>query len=261
VLENTPYEWVNSEVRPIIYLYNLKLWNIFSSSSLGRFIDVLENVSISGLSMLILLALGFFIFLVNLRFRVWGDWKTGMSMWGIFVFGFSGMSLEIILLYDFQIIYGFLYSEIGLLVALFMLGLTCGAWMNKRWIEKEEIDTKRMTFAIVPILELLLVVGVGFSFGQYIPEWVISFEIFLAGFLTGSFFPLACEVYSSAKKEKTLKTSSRVDAFDHFGALLGAMLMGIVVMPVVGVWGAVGFIIVMVLSLPASMIFFHRIDI
>ena len=40
--------------------------------------------------------------------------------------GFAGMALEIILLFAYQNIYGHLYYKVGLIITLFMLGLSLG---------------------------------------------------------------------------------------------------------------------------------------
>ena len=44
------------------------------------------------------------------------------------------MALEIILLFAYQNIYGHLYYKVGLIVALFMLGLSLGGWVMNRLI-------------------------------------------------------------------------------------------------------------------------------
>ena len=48
--------------------------------------------------------------------------------------GFAGMALEIILLFAYQNIYGHLYYKVGLIVTLFMLGLSLGGWAMLRLI-------------------------------------------------------------------------------------------------------------------------------
>ena len=51
---------------------------------------------------------------------------------GVFIAGFSGATAEILLLFVFQIMYGYVYSIIGLIIALFMGGLVLGSFLAGR---------------------------------------------------------------------------------------------------------------------------------
>ena len=48
--------------------------------------------------------------------------------------GFAGMALEIILIFAFQNIYGYVYENIGLIIAVFMFGVSLGGGISNRLI-------------------------------------------------------------------------------------------------------------------------------
>ena len=50
--------------------------------------------------------------------------------------GFTGIALEIVLLYAFQNIYGYIYERMGVIVAVFMVGLALGGYITNRIIKK-----------------------------------------------------------------------------------------------------------------------------
>ena len=53
--------------------------------------------------------------------------------WSVATTGFATMALEIVLLYTFQSLYGYVYGQVGLVIGVFMFGLVLGSWaMNRR---------------------------------------------------------------------------------------------------------------------------------
>ncbi|MCL5097662.1 MAG: hypothetical protein M1608_09070, partial [Candidatus Omnitrophica bacterium] len=95
---------INKDLNPVLYYYYLLHW---ANQFKVRF-GMLEG--------LFLILLG--VYLARLR---------GASL-ALFTAGFSGSSLEIVLLLCFQAFSGSLYYQIGIVVSLFMAGLAVGAW-------------------------------------------------------------------------------------------------------------------------------------
>jgi spermidine synthase len=46
--------------------------------------------------------------------------------------GFSGMGLEIVILLAFQVIYGFVYQQLGIIITAFLLGTALGGFRQLR---------------------------------------------------------------------------------------------------------------------------------
>ena len=58
--------------------------------------------------------------------------------WSVATTGFATMALEIVLLYTFQSLYGYVYGQVGLVIGVFMFGLVVGSWaMNRRLMRSE----------------------------------------------------------------------------------------------------------------------------
>jgi spermidine synthase len=59
--------------------------------------------------------------------------------WSVATTGFATMALEIVLLYTFQSLYGYVYGQVGLVIGVFMFGLVIGSWaMNRRLSRTEQ---------------------------------------------------------------------------------------------------------------------------
>jgi len=59
--------------------------------------------------------------------------RRAAALWSVATTGLATMALEIVLLYTFQTMYGYVYKMVGLVVGVFMFGLVLGSWaMNRR---------------------------------------------------------------------------------------------------------------------------------
>jgi spermidine synthase len=117
----------NTDLEPVTYLYHLRLWNRFSGASSQAFFAAIERydwrwaILIAVAFLLVRLATARWVPLTSAR----AAWRQGVAM--LFATGFAGMAASILLLLLFQNHHGSLYREVGLLVALFMGGLTIGS--------------------------------------------------------------------------------------------------------------------------------------
>ncbi|CAG1023282.1 partial Polyamine aminopropyltransferase, partial [Patescibacteria group bacterium] len=59
--------------------------------------------------------------------------------------GFTGIALEIVLLYAFQNVYGYIYERMGVIVAVFMVGLAVGGYIANRIILKIDGSTRPLS--------------------------------------------------------------------------------------------------------------------
>ena len=104
---------LNTDFSPALYYYHLRHW-------LSQFAapGVLPYGRVLGGALALLLAA----YLARLRAvpRI------------IFAAGFAASGLEVVLLLAFQVLYGSLYQQVGLVVTVFMAGLAAGAWWANR---------------------------------------------------------------------------------------------------------------------------------
>ena len=96
---------INYDFEPITYYLQLKQW-----------------LSLFKLNYLII-ALLIFIPVLVVIFRM------NYINTGLFVTGFSATSIEIILIIAFQVIYGYLYQMIGIIITFFMVGMATGVFI------------------------------------------------------------------------------------------------------------------------------------
>jgi spermidine synthase len=114
---------VNEDFNPVLYYYHLLYW---SSQFQGRF-----GPLAAAAALVVVLAL--------LRFR-----PVPLA---VFAAGFASTSLQIVLLLAYQILYGSLYRQLGLLITLFMAGLAAGAFLIQRLGTKNSCSGTRESAA------------------------------------------------------------------------------------------------------------------
>lgn len=157
--------------------------------------------------------------------------------------GFSGLSLEILIIYSFQNIYGYVYQFIGFIIALFMTGLPLGARISTKWMNQKKRDRFQqfgwllliqicfMVLALVFPLLLKMATIMGLT-----GKILICCLIALDGVLVGALFPVALQVYIQ-KKDQEAVAAGIIDASDHLGAAIGALFTGALLLPILGISG------------------------
>jgi len=137
---------------------------------------------------------------------------------GIFSAGFTGMAVEIAIILSFQAAYGYVYQEIGFIVAAFMAGLVLGAhYMNARTTRRP--DLKSVAFALGGYC-ILLSAAMPYAPPQaYVP---ITGAL---GALVGAAFPAAA---------RTKENIGSLLGLDFLGAFAGSILATTILMPTIG---------------------------
>ena len=117
---------INFDFRPSSYYYAIIYWSSQFRDSLMT--SALRKVSGKVIWAIFALA-GICILLSGFRKKT--DF-TKVTLAGICVMGFSQAAIQIMLLFSFQIIYGYLYFMLGVLFTSFMLGLALAGWYEGR---------------------------------------------------------------------------------------------------------------------------------
>jgi spermidine synthase len=154
------------------------------------------------------------------------------------------MMFDLMIIFTFQSIYGYVFSWIGILVASFMAGAAGGALLITRVLERIEnhfkvfkiIELAVIGFAITfPIVFLAMPTYPGDAEAFFFKGLFLTLS-FISGFLTGSQFPLANQLY--LKKSRSLsETAGWLYAADLLGGWLGGIVGAIVLLPVLGLTG------------------------
>jgi spermidine synthase len=195
------------------------------------------------------MVISFFIAIVTLAFAAFMVKRPYFSRqsltYSIFTSGLTGMIFSLAILFTFQTLYGYLYHQIGLLIAIFMLGIASGSFLITRRfdrIKKDslfflETEAAIILFSILfPFLFLVPSHHLANKVVYLILYGVILIASFLSGMLLGLQFPLAAKIYMAFhKREGALgQTAGLLYGADLFGGFLGGLLGGVLLLPILG---------------------------
>ncbi|MEW6746429.1 MAG: hypothetical protein AB1486_27115 [Planctomycetota bacterium] len=249
---------ISSDLRPAITMQRLALWERMTSGPSGHLIEWLRSVTTWQLILAVLVMAAGTLVVCRSRTNPGGGsqrgeghpWAAGIIVWSVGTTGFATMALSIVWLFVFQSLYGYVYQRIGWIVALFMGGLVIGCsaanWQSKRVARSGSfapllrrrlilVDLLIALLALAaPVLPLALGAVANSGRALVLVEWAVSTMVALTGVLGGAAFALAGRLQLSIRRELA-KAAGSVDAADHAGACTGALLTGILLVPVFGI--------------------------
>lgn len=230
----------NYDFRPISYYFDMILWSSYFSSPLRKIAQVIDQKRLwIGFSLLYLAVI---LFALLLRKKKGGVSPIVLAAVG--TTGFSEIAYEIVVILSFQIIYGFLYYKLGLILTSFMVGLFLGSLLISRNLSRLErpLDLFIKVQVAVIIYPILLPAIFHFiSQANSSPmDWVGSNIIFpslpiVAGFIGGFQFPLASKICLE-KSSGVGRTGGLAYGIDLLGACLGAAIVSTFLIPIMGIF-------------------------
>lgn len=226
---------LNYDFHPISYYYDLVLFSTYFSSSSQKVFYLLSKINLKGI--IITLSL---ITLLLIAFKK-KTYKSFVPL-SILTTGFAGIALEIVLIFSFQVLYGYVYHQIGIIVASFMVGLVVGtSLMNKRLerLKKEVLSLAGLEFSLIIYALLIPLVFKSLSLQSDKTPIFLAVQILfplltiIIGIITGLEFPLASKI---CLKEigKVEYTAGILYALDLIGACIGSLLSSVLFMPLLG---------------------------
>jgi len=145
--------------------------------------------------------------------------------------GFSGMALGIVLMFFYQSRFGSLFLYVGLASSLFMLGSFAGGLFCER-LQLRPLGRPRVLLIVFTAFHLVLFFWV-FNLPEKASQAHFALLFTVAGVFSGVYFPLAAA--GMRDFGRTVEASgARLEMLDHFGGAAGAVLTGIVLLPVLG---------------------------
>jgi spermidine synthase len=232
---------INSDFRPIGVFLSLSYWNALFSPSLTGIFKWFEGFSLQiSISFMILFTL-----LMSLVFVKRPALSRQAIPYAIFTTGLAGMIFNLAVIFTFQTFYGYLYHQIGLLIAIFMFGVALSSFYMTRYLDRIERDSHLfLKIEIVIILFSFLFPFVFSIPSQYLEKTVLSLLVypvflivsFFSGACIGLQFPLASKIYLALPgKEGTLgHTAGLLYGADLLGGFLGGLFGGILLLPILG---------------------------
>jgi spermidine synthase len=253
----------NTDFRPISYFFNLVLWDRFAGREAGGFLQLLSHARAWWFCLLLAVLVGIRLLTGHRGGAAVAAGRTRFNaLAAIAAAGFTGMALEIVLIFAFQNLYGYVYEKIGLIVALFMVGLAAGGALANRALRRNGLDAERWLAAVLlffAAFSALLPLATSTLGQTALPLTLIEGTFFglllLAGVLTGLTFPLGNDLYLAGGGSLGVAAGKTVSA-DHLGAMGGALLTGLILVPVLGTWAACG--LVALVNLAACLLLLHQ---
>ncbi|MBZ5707154.1 MAG: fused MFS/spermidine synthase [Acidobacteriia bacterium] len=237
---------VNRDFAPIAYYFDVALWSTQFNQGYRRIFETIARVNFSYVMAwlgVLLLAIGAAVHWLPHRAgrpRASAAFCTAAT-------GFTLIGLEVLLLLGFQAIYGYVYHQLAIVIAFFMVGMALGSWWRLRRSRSSPttlLDRKMVmlaglqlvgAFSPVALYALfVLLSGIRNPMGLTLVSQVLFPVLALASGLLGGYqFPLASEVFFAGSKSAPVSLGT-LYALDLVGACLGALAVSALLLPVFG---------------------------
>jgi len=161
----------------------------------------------------------------------------------LFSTGCTVMGAEVLVIFAFQIFFGYIYLQIGIIITVFLLGLLPGALFGERFRDqgrKTLVITDMLMIALMGLLILLVK-----YMGRPLPVLFFMTFGFLISLLCGFQFPVALYLRGGDAPAVT-----RTFSADLIGAACGALVTNVWLIPYFGIiWATAGLIGLKICSL------------
>lgn len=238
-LATTP---INHDFRPVAYYFDESLWSAQFRSSYGMLLRKAAQVPYGFVASAA--AVVFLVLIAGFKRR--GSLQERacvLSGWSVLATGFCLMTLQILLLFTFQSVYGYLYYEMSLLIGMFMTGIALGSWLGIRRVRRPGHSLMRLlagnqlllavSAPLLMVLATLLARAPEALWGHSLAALGFSIMAFLFGIPGGLQFPIAAEIYGP---RDPLPGAALLYALDLLGGCAGALVVAGFLVPVYGFW-------------------------
>lgn len=154
----------------------------------------------------------------------------------LFSTGLVGMATCLLLMALYQFRFGALFLHVGLIAALFMLGLTLGGRLGVG-LARQWPQHTRVLLALTLLAHLVLLGSLGLGVAG-LSSATFGMLFLLAGIFQGVYVPLAV-ARLQATGASAVASGAAVAVLDNLGGAVGGGLAGVVLLPWLGVGGAV----------------------
>ena len=236
---------VNRDFAPIAYAFDVVLWSAQFRSGYAAWFRAAEHVEfgkIAGaLALVLLIGVGLLAFLPGRERR-----QRAAAGSCVAATGFTLMALQIFLLLGFQAVYGYVYTELAILIGLFMAGIALGSWLAMRSNNSSDggapngwqlAGVQLLLALAAPVL--LVIVSLIADFASATAAWIAARLIFpalaaLAGILGGYQFVVAAGTFLHGRAERS--GLGVLYGLDLLGGCVGALALSTFTIPVFGFW-------------------------
>jgi len=161
--------------------------------------------------------------------------RITMEEFVLFSTGCMTMGSEILVIFAFQIFFGYIYLQIGLIVTVFLAGLLPGAWFGDR-LRSRGKTILVLTDGVLIFLMALMILAL--SHGDRLTSTSFLIFGFAVSLACGCQFPVALHLRGGDHPAAT-----RAFSADLIGAACGTLVTSVVLIPYFGIiWATVGLI-------------------
>ena len=155
----------------------------------------------------------------------------------VFATGLAGMSLSIVLMFQYQARFGSLFLDIGLISSLFMFGSFAGSMLTERLLRR---GSGRRRGLLPGCLSLnLVVLGLVAAVSGGAPRAAYAALFVGVGLCVGLYFPIGAARLRAAGQSPAAAGAS-LEMLDHWGGAAGALASGWLLLPLLGTWLTLG---------------------
>jgi spermidine synthase len=237
----------NRDLAPIAYYFDIALWSTQFNRGYRQIFMSMARISFGRL---VVWAGGMLLIVALIVRRLPRQARRIRASAGLCVAaaGLTSISLEVMLLLGFQAIYGYVYHQLAIVIAFFMVGMALGSgWSRKRTPSSHVASTERRGLLILAELQILaaasaLLLYVFFTSLAGIRSLTILLLVsqflfpalaLLSGVLGGYEFVLATGIFFARSNSSPVRIGT-LYALDLFGGCIGALALSAYLLPVVG---------------------------
>lgn len=141
---------------------------------------------------------------------------------GVVCFGF-----ELLIIILFQILFGYIYSKISILIALFMAGISTGGLISITFLRKKYLFYSEFLQFFFYTFSFMII-----YFLKEIPSFLFFISIFLSGFFVGIEFG----IISGLLKERFVEKTGKLYAIDLAGGVVSSLVIPFIILPLAGIY-------------------------
>ncbi len=229
---------INRDFAPVAYYFGVVLWTKQHGQTASEWMQRLAG---AGLGTFIGAAvLGAFLLVLLVR-------RPGaVAASAVTSLGFTMIGLEILLLLGFQAVYGYVYHQLAMVIALFMAGMAVGSWWGVRWgvagdgaAGLRRLALLQSLAASAPLLVCFMLEGLIRIRSRpalaFLSAVLFPVFAFFSGLIGGYQFPLASRLFYGVAG-KPGAGAGTLYALDLAGSCLGAVVFSALLIPLFGFW-------------------------
>ena len=164
--------------------------------------------------------------------------------WGLFAGGFTAIGSEIVVLFAFQVIFGYVYYMYSVIITAFMLGLAIGAFVINSYSGSTKINFFLKIQILITIYSIVLpsiLMSINYGLNKIFTVGIILILILIISLLTGIQFATALKIdqkgfiLSRGANQGIIAIASETYSADLFGSAFGALLVSGFLIPITGI--------------------------